>query len=139
MQKALVAIILLLFTSTAHGFCFDEAGTMYGVSPKLLRAIAKVESNFNPIAINRNKNGSYDFGIMQINSSWAKTLGEDSWMALGDPCFNVKVGAWILHSLIGRHGYNWEAVGRYNAVSIEHQAVYVRKIYNTLSDNNITD
>jgi hypothetical protein len=33
MQKALVATILLLFTSTAHGFCFDEAGTMYGVSP----------------------------------------------------------------------------------------------------------
>lgn len=139
MKKALVLIILLLLTSTAHGFCFDEAGTMYGVSPKLLRAIAKVESNYNPVAINRNKNGSYDFGVMQINSSWAKSLGQDRWKALGNPCYNVKVGAWILSSLIDRHGYNWEAVGRYNAISEKQKAVYVRKVFNTLAQSKTSE
>lgn len=135
----IILLILLLSASPSHGFCFEEAGAMYDVSPQLLRAIAKVESNFNPRAINRNKNGSYDFGVMQINSSWVKTLGEDRWRALGDPCFNVKVGAWILGANINRHGYNWEAVGRYNAVSIEKQAVYIRKVYKTLSANNTTE
>lgn len=135
----LFALILILSATGAHGFCFEEAGAMYDVSPQLLRAIAKVESNFNPRAINRNKNGSYDFGVMQINSFWVKTLGEDRWRALGDPCFNVKVGAWILGANIHRHGYNWEAVGRYNAVSIEKQAVYIRKVYKTLSANNTTE
>lgn len=125
--------ILISFSSGAHAFCFDEAGEMYGISPKLLRGIAKVESNFNPAALNKNKNGSYDFGLMQINSSWADVLGNEKWRSLGDPCFNVKVGAWILRGLTERHGYNWKAVGRYNAATEEKRALYIWRVYKALS------
>ncbi len=41
---------------------------------ELLRSIAEAESGLNPAAINRNSNGTYDFGVMQINSSWEKIL-----------------------------------------------------------------
>jgi soluble lytic murein transglycosylase-like protein len=47
---------------------------MYKVHPDILRAITKVESNFNPRALNKNQNGTYDIGIMQINSSWIPVL-----------------------------------------------------------------
>jgi soluble lytic murein transglycosylase-like protein len=53
-----------------HAFCFEEAGFIYNVSPRLLWAIARVESGFRADAFNRNADGSYDYGLMQINSSW---------------------------------------------------------------------
>jgi hypothetical protein len=37
--------------------------------------IAKNESNFNPLAYNYNKNGSFDVGLFQINQIWKKWCG----------------------------------------------------------------
>ncbi len=114
-----LGIGVLLLTATgaiaADPYCFDEAGIQYGINPQILRAIAKVESNYNPRAINWNTNGSYDFGVMQINSIWAPTLGMERWNALGDICTNIKTGAMILASCMEKYGYSWEAVGCYNS------------------------
>ena len=69
-------ILLLLLPAFAYAFCFEEAGATYGVSPLLLWSIAKHESNMNPRAVGRNSNGTYGYGLMRINSSWAKVLGK---------------------------------------------------------------
>jgi soluble lytic murein transglycosylase-like protein len=137
LKRAVVGIALCLAPTISSAFCFEEAGEMYKISPDLLWAIAKGESNFNPTVINYNKNGSYDFGVMQINSSWAKDLGENLWNSLGDPCVNVKVGARILADCIKNHGYTWKAVGCYNARSPEKQIIYANKIYAILKKNNL--
>lgn len=126
------SLFLFVFAGETRAFCFEEAGSLYNISPRLLRAIAKVESNFQPDAINRNTNGTYDYGLMQINSSWARVLGNDLWSSLGDPCLNVKVGAWILSDCIRRHGYTWEAVGSYNAEKKHKRVRYARKVYQAL-------
>ena len=55
-------------------YCITQASEYYQVNPLILWGIARVESNFNPYALNRNSNGSYDVGIMQINSAWIPTL-----------------------------------------------------------------
>lgn len=91
-------------------------------------AIAKVESNFRPSAINWNHNGTYDFGLMQINSSWYKVLGHERWMMLSDPCYNVRVAAWILKQCIMKHGYTWRAVGCYHSPRSSRQVIYVDKV-----------
>lgn len=133
LKVAVLAISLIL--AVAHcswAFCFEEAGAMYGISPVLLHAIAKIESNFNPKAINKNKNGSYDYGVMQINSVHYKTLGHNIWMSLSDPCMNVKVGAWVLARCIKKYGYTWEAVGCYNATSEEKRGKYAWKAYQVI-------
>jgi len=83
----LLMISLVCLPIQAKAFCFEEAGSQYGISPQLLWSIAKTESNFNPRAINRNSNGTYDYGLMQINSSWAKRLGK-TWRAVG--CYNSR-------------------------------------------------
>ncbi len=127
-----VAIAVFLAPSLSKAFCFEQAGSQYGLSPQLLWAICKVESNFNPKALNYNKNGSFDYGAMQINSCWYKKLGDDRWQKLSDPCFNVKVGAWILSQCVKQHGYTWEAVGCYNARSQSKRAVYANKVYDVL-------
>ncbi|MDQ5987089.1 MAG: hypothetical protein CSYNP_02826 [Syntrophus sp. SKADARSKE-3] len=121
-------------TSPAWEQCFQSAGEMYSVSPVLLWSMAKIESSFNPRAINRNSNGTYDYGVMQINSSWARTLGRDRWNALGDPCYNIHVGAWILAGCVKNHGYNWTAVGCYNATSPTKRKVYAGKVARALNE-----
>lgn len=127
LTAALLGLALLL-PRGAQAFCFEEAGETYGVPPGLLWAIAKVESNFDPAAVCYNRDGSYDYGVMQINSSWASRLGLPLWNKLNDPCTNVKVGAYILADCLGRYGYTWEGIGCYNAISLDKRAAYARNV-----------
>jgi len=135
MLKRLAFLIILsitLFPATGLPFCFDAAGKNYGINPQLLRGIARVESSLNPAAINRNKNGSADYGLMQINSFWLKKLGTTTEELLNNPCYNVMAGAYVLRGCLDRHGENWKAIGCYNATNRNKQAVYSWKIYREL-------
>ncbi len=96
--------------------CFNSAGNYYHVSPVLLKSIAIVESGLNQNAVNYDSDGTYDMGIMQVNSSWKKTIGNLRWdAAKRNVCYNIFVGAWILSKCVRRFGYNWQAVSCYNA------------------------
>ncbi|MBL8470861.1 MAG: lytic transglycosylase domain-containing protein [Rhodocyclaceae bacterium] len=102
--------------------CWAAAAKRYGVPENLLRAIAHVESRFTAHAVRApyaagNRDGSCDFGMLQINSAWLPTLARAgiSRDDLFDSCTNIQVGAWILSGLIRHHGMTWEAVGAYNA------------------------
>jgi len=135
--NALIGFSIVIFHQKAWSFCFEEAGAMYDISPKLLKAIAMEESSLDRWAVNySNINGSYDVCMMQINSGWHKVLGQDTWRALSDPCTCVKVGAWILAVNISRHGYTWEAVGYYNAISKKKRMRYIEKIKTRITENN---
>jgi soluble lytic murein transglycosylase-like protein len=128
-----LALLLLVSAGTeACAFCFDEAGEQYGINPMILRAIAKVESNFDPAALNRNTNGTYDFGLMQINSSWARTLGLERWNALGDACYNTMTGAWILANCMNKYGYSWKAIGCYNSQTPGKRDKYALAVFKQL-------
>lgn len=113
--------------------CWDKAGKTYGVDPWLLMAVAKVESSFKANAINKNKNNSYDIGMMQINSFWLPTLSKYGITAndLLNPCTSVFVGSWIMAQNIKRFGFNQDGIGAYNSpgnITIRRryaQAVYV--------------
>ena len=128
----LLIVCLLLLPSISNAFCYEDAGNACGINPSLLKSIARIESNFNPRAINRNLDGSIDMGLMQINYSWVSRLGLDSGRLLSDPCYNVMTGAGILRLCIDKHGYTWEAVGCYNAVSRQKRVGYSWKVYKEL-------
>lgn len=133
MRRFILAVLLAAIAGTdgsANAFCYEEAGTMYGIAPRLLWTISKGESNFNPAAVNYNTNGSYDFGLMQINSSWASTLRKMGipWEALADPCTNVKIGAWVLAQCVQDYGYTWDAVGCYNSRTPSKRNRYASRI-----------
>lgn len=130
-NRRILAMFTVLFLPVVAGAaCFDEAGARYGIDPRILIAISQVESNGKATAINRNGNGSYDYGHMQINSWWFPKLAEHGLdrRSLADPCTSTYVGAWILAQNIRQYGYSWEAIGAYNASSPQKRAVYARKI-----------
>jgi soluble lytic murein transglycosylase-like protein len=134
MNRMPVGLLLLLLANVGHAHCFEQAGARYGVSPVLLSAISRVESNGNPLARNVNRDGSEDLGHMQINSRWLRVLasyGIDR-KALLDPCINAHVGAWILAQSILAHGYRWEAIGAYNARSRSKRAIYAHRVASAL-------
>jgi len=144
-MPARIILLILLTASYARAFCFEQAGEKYDIPPTLLRAVAKVESNLDPQAVNYNKNGSYDFGLMQINTCWRKTLG-DYWNNLADPCYNVIIGAWILRQCFDRYGYSWDSVACYNTgkpasrikgKKKENALLYIRKIQKAAETTNI--
>ena len=77
-----ISVLVMAAPLVCHAFCFEEAGAEYGVSPRLLWAIAKAESGFNPAAMSVNTNGTFDYGVMQINSGWYPILGRASFSLL---------------------------------------------------------
>jgi hypothetical protein len=105
---------------------------MYGINPMVLRSIAKVESNTDPEAVNKNSNGTYDVGLMQINTIWRPLLGGERWNYLGDACYNTKTGAWILAMCISKYGYNWKALGCYHSQTPELSEIYAKKVFSQL-------
>lgn len=120
LRRFFICLLVLAATPTtdAYAACFAEAGKKYAIDPLLLQAIAQVESSMNPRALNRNRNGSEDLGLMQINSSHLVRLHKDGitrQQLLDDACLSVMVGAGILSEFITQFGYTWRAVGAYNA------------------------
>lgn len=127
---------LLILSQSALANCWDNAAHHYHVDPYLLFAIAKVESGMNPRAIGQNHDGTRDVGLMQINSSHFSALqrdGIDEYRLITEPCTSINVGAKILADMIKVYGYNWEAVGAYNAglkkENYPQRMVYARKVW----------
>jgi soluble lytic murein transglycosylase-like protein len=111
----IMLILAVMCPKNALSFCFELAGQTYGIPHQLIQAIACQESDFNSKEIRRNRNGSFDFGVMQINSWWFDTLRAKRWPALSDSCFNVMAGTWILRDCIDSFGYTWDCLACYRS------------------------
>lgn len=73
-----------------------RAGAIWSLDPLLLLAIGKVESNLNANAVGKpNKNGTIDYGLMQINQINFNFIGADN-DTIFDPSINILGGAKIL-------------------------------------------
>jgi soluble lytic murein transglycosylase-like protein len=129
--SGICGFVLLVTASIGRADCLDDAAHSFALDPLLVRSIAEHESRMQPLAVNRNRDGSYDIGLMQINSRWLPTLARAGIEApqLWNACVNAYVGAWILRSNVERFGPTWKAVGAYNAASPEKQLRYANQIY----------
>lgn len=112
-------------SQTAHP-CLMPAAQRHGVNPQILRAILQVESGMRPHVVNRNRNGSIDVGMAQINSIHFRELAQ--WgitpERLLDPCVATHVAAWHLKRVMLRHGNTWFGVAAYHSVTPVHNLRY---------------
>lgn len=127
---ATVASSAVLFSGLCRADCFDAAAVYQNVNPTTLRGIAVVESQNNPKALNRNKNGSVDFGLMQVNSihlTELKRYGVHK-RDLMNSCKNIYVAAWLLRRSMNRYGNTWKAVGGYHSNTPGEREQYALKV-----------
>ncbi|MBU9197268.1 transglycosylase SLT domain-containing protein [Burkholderia gladioli] len=127
------ASLLVAMPGLARADCIDDAASFQHVNVGLMRAIAQVESGTRTNVISPNSNGTYDIGLMQINSSWLPRLAREgiTQQSLLDPCTNAYVAAWILSQNIQQFGPTWNAIGAYNASSPDKRLAYAQKVYDT--------
>jgi len=104
---------------TSRSLCFGLAAERSGIPEGLLRAVAKVESNFRPDAVHVDTDGTRDVGVMQINSSHFPELASryhiTEQILLERPCVNIAVGAKILGVFLQQYRGTWRGVGSYGA------------------------
>jgi soluble lytic murein transglycosylase-like protein len=126
----LIAVFALFASVTCHADCFDAAARYQRVSPKVLRAIAAVESGNNKNALHRNRNGTVDLGVMQINSIHLRELNKHGIHRrdLMNSCKNIYTGAWLLRQKMDRYGNTWKAIGSYHSETPALRRQYARLV-----------
>ena len=106
--------------------CLKPAAQRHGVNPHILRAILQVESGMRPHVVSRNRNGSIDVGMAQINSIHFRELAQ--WgitpERLLDPCVATHVAAWHLKRVMLLHGNTWFGVAAYHSTTPVHNQRY---------------
>lgn len=95
-------------SATPYAELFNAAGAKYGVDPKLLAAVAKQESSYNPQAVSP----AGARGLMQLMPATARSLG------VSDPCDPAQAvdgAAKLLRDLLREFGRTDLALAAYNA------------------------
>lgn len=123
--------------------CAVYASHYYGVPTLLTLSIMRTEGG-RPGTVSPNTNGSYDMGVMQVNSIWLPKLaamGITKHEIIYNACQNVMVGTWILAGYmkhyIGADGLKsawedpgafWRAVGDYNSHTPAYNHQYQKRV-----------
>ena len=103
----------------------ERAADAYGLSRRVLKALVKVESAYNPAAVS--KVGAR--GIAQVMPFNAKRCNLDK-DYLFDPTYNIRCGAQILREELDRVGNLRDALAVYNCGKIKcaEGQQYARKV-----------
>lgn len=111
-------LALKVSAGTLEPRCAHHTAQVWGVPVALLEAIHEVEAG-KPGLRHKNRNGSFDLGVMQHNSATAALLqrkfGVDPDALLWSECYAVYVTGWTLATSAYRH-HDWQlAIAAYNA------------------------
>lgn len=110
--------------------CINQAAVAYHVPAKLIVSVLLTEDGKVGMA-KLNKNGTYDYGPMQINTIWLNRLRRFGYTQDDiqfNPCVNVYVGTWILGQRIADTGNLPYGIGSYNSYSLPQNYHYRSKV-----------
>lgn len=119
--------------------CLTYVAQAYDVHPDVLLAILMVEGGTVGQNSRKNKNGTYDIGLFQINSMHRETLyqmgiSEDE--LRNDGCLNAAVAAWhlrrtltdeVLAGVTDSESY-LQAIARYHSATPKYNEIYADRL-----------
>jgi soluble lytic murein transglycosylase-like protein len=127
-------MIPVIMINDAPVACINQAAIMYHVPVPLILSVMKRENGRNGSA-SHNKNGTVDYGIMQINSLWLPKIAAFNYskedIQFNRNCKNIYVGTWILSQSIAEGRDVWSGVGNYHSHTPSHNRIYRNNIYKT--------
>lgn len=120
--------------------CVYDSAKRYELPAELVLAIIETEGG-GAGKIHKNKNGTVDIGLMQINSVHLPELRKHNITynaLLYKPCVNIEVGTWLLRKGFGdKIDYRdsdkwWRSVGNFHSKTPKFNMRYQKKIWNNL-------
>ena len=118
--------------------CMALVAQIYALPPRVLPSIQAVEGG-GPGVAQRNRDGSEDLGVMQINTLWLPTLSRYSKLPipavreqlLQRPCYNIAAAGLILRTYLDEaSGDLMQAVGNYHShTQIHHQGYRIKVMH----------
>lgn len=104
---------------------YERYGKQYGIAPKLLKAIAKVESGEQPNMVG---DDGESVGLFQIQPKWhVQRLKEGE--SLLDPEVNTRIACEILTELMDKYGTLDEVLTAYNCGHDTGSREYANRVY----------
>lgn len=116
----------------------NQAAIQYHIPAVILISVLRMENGHVGDAI-PNKNGTFDYGPMQINSIWLREIKKYGYSREDiqyDAKANVNVGAWLLSRAIADDKTLWKGIGNYHSHTVDKNMAYrskVQKIYTLLT------
>ena len=115
--------------------CVSYSSRFFKINPLVIKSLIKVEGG-KIGTMSRNSNGTYDMGIMQINTihlpAIKKKYPSVSWREVAySPCVNIGVGSWILKQRldeVDKDSY-WKGVGNYHSKTAKYRKRYLKKLF----------
>lgn len=120
-------------SATVIESCVSASAKHFKIHPSVIKAIIEVEGG-KVGTMSKNSNGTYDMGIMQINTihlvEIKRKFPSVGWKELAyKPCVNIGIASWILSKRIKEAGQLWRGVGNYHSKTPKYRMAYLKKIY----------
>ena len=116
--------------------CMALVAQFYHLPPRVLPSIQAVEGGFVG-NVSRNLDGSYDLGVMQVNTLWLEPLARVSRLPMvevrrrlvNDACFNIAAAGAIMRVYLNETGGDLlRAVGNYHSHTPALSSAYQAKV-----------
>ena len=118
--------------------CMSLVAQLYVLPPRVLPSIQKIEGG-RPGLVMTNRNGSEDYGVMQVNSIWLSYLSRYTGLdqavvrerLINRPCFNIAAAGLLLRTHLDRaQGDLMTAIGNYHS----HTPIYHNSYRSRVTD-----
>lgn len=116
--------------------CMALVASVYHLPPRVLPSIQAVEGGDVGV-ISRNRNGTEDFGVMQINTIWLGPLARYTGLPvdtvrrrlIDEACFNIAAAGAVMEYYLKESGGDMmRAVGNYHSHTPELHGAYLAKV-----------
>jgi soluble lytic murein transglycosylase-like protein len=118
----------------------DTYSQIYSIDGDLVRAVIGKESEGDINAYNRNRNGTHDSGLMQINSCNYEWLEDELGITdFYDPEQNIRSGCYILGLLSAKYDNVHRVLMSYNMGETRTRELWQQEIYSSRYSRGVVD